>query len=83
MHQMTLRQIPDQVEERIRQLSAKNGESINKTTLKLLMKATGCKTEGMKKRDLSALSGTWSKNEAREFEEAVKIFEQVDGELWK
>lgn len=83
MNQMTLRQIPDQVGERIRKLSAENGESINKTTLKLLMKATGCEVAGRKKRDLSSLAGTWSKKEAEDFEEAVKIFEQVDEELWK
>lgn len=83
MNQMTLRQIPDRVEDRIRKLSAKNNESINKTTLKLLMKATGCDSSKRKKRDLAKLAGTWSTKDAREFEETVKIFDQVDEELWK
>lgn len=36
-----------------------------------------------KYRDASRLAGTWTKEEAREFEEAVAPFGQIDEELWR
>ena len=36
-----------------------------------------------KKRDLSALAGTWSQEEADEFDREVRRFEEIDDELWR
>ena len=36
-----------------------------------------------KARDLSDLAGTWSEQEAAEFEENVRAFEQLDEALWR
>ncbi|MFP4179850.1 MAG: hypothetical protein ACLFSA_07320 [Spirochaetaceae bacterium] len=33
--------------------------------------------------DLDHLAGTWSEAEAREFEEYISPFEQIDEEMWK
>ena len=83
MHQMTLRQIPSNLELRIRKLASRNKESINKTVLKMLMKSVGIDNSNKKKRDLSAIAGTWTQKDEEEFNEAVKIFDTVDEEIWK
>jgi hypothetical protein len=33
--------------------------------------------------DIDKLAGTWTKQDAREFERAVASFEQIDEELWR
>ena len=33
--------------------------------------------------DLDHLAGTWSEEDAAEFDKATEIFQQVDEELWK
>ena len=38
---------------------------------------------GDRKRDLSDLAGTWSDEEAAEFEANTRVFEQIDDEMWK
>lgn len=35
------------------------------------------------KRDLSALAGTWSQEEADEFDRQIRRSEQIDAELWR
>ena len=35
-----------------------------------------------RKRDLSDLAGTWSDEEAEEFEANMRVFEQIDDEMW-
>ena len=35
-----------------------------------------------RKRDLSDLAGTWSDEEAKEFEANTRVFEQIDDEMW-
>jgi len=32
---------------------------------------------------LAELAGGWSENEAREFEESVRVFEEIDQATWK
>ena len=83
MNQLTLRNIPDDLERTIREYSKKNGQSINQTVLDFLRKGIGLPLEGNKQRDLSFISGTWSQKEFDEFEDNVKIFEQIDEDLWK
>lgn len=60
--------------------------SLNKAALKLLRQATGLNAgESSRKRVGSALDefiGCWTPGEAKEFDEQVKVFEQVDPELW-
>lgn len=83
MNQLTLRNIPDDLDRSIRDYSQKKGQSINKTVLDLLKKEFGLPIEGNKKRDLSFISGTWTQEEFDEFEENVKVFEQIDKDIWK
>jgi hypothetical protein len=83
MNQITLRKIPRSVEVGIRGVSSKNGESLNKTIIALLQKSLGLDATDKKKRDLSKLSGTWTKQDELEFNKNIDIFEKIDVEVWK
>ena len=82
MSQITLRQLPDNLERQIRLLADENNTSINKTIIRLLQKSLGLTPGEEKKRDLGELSGSWSTEEVREFEENLLVFEKIDDEIW-
>jgi hypothetical protein len=91
MNQITIRGIPADVERVIRQESKRNNQSLNKTILSMLGNAvTAAPNKGhLKKKELppsdfSAFSGTWTKEEADEFDARIEeMFEQIDEEMWK
>jgi hypothetical protein len=83
MSQITLRDIPDELESYIRTLSQQNGQSLNKTVLDLLKQSTGILQNKRKRRDLSSLAGTWNNDDVKEFEKNTAIFETIDSEVWK
>lgn len=80
---MTIRQIPDSLEEKIKALASQSGLSINKTVLHLLNKSLGLSDTGKVKRDVSALAGTWNKKDEKEFEKNMSVFNTIDEEVWK
>jgi plasmid stability protein len=82
MRQLTIRDIPDDLEKQIRKVARNRGKSINKTVRELLQEALGIGTQPEKRRDLSELAGVWDAEEAREFDRAIAVFEQVDEGLW-
>lgn len=81
--QMTLRQIPDEVEKGLRARAKKTGRSLNRTAITLLEQALNTRAAGAKKRDLSRFSGQWSREECLSFERDTRIFEQIDAEVWQ
>ncbi len=83
MSQITLRQIPKDLESRLRTMARENHASLNKTIISILLKALGLSSEGRKKRDLDDLSGSWDSSEAKEFEKNTAIFERIDQETWQ
>ncbi len=56
---------------------------MNKTVIRLLKQTVGLDRLDQKKRDLSAIAGTWSAQESDEFDEHTRIFEHIDQELWR
>ena len=91
MNQITIRGIPADVERVIRQESQRTNQSLNKTIVSMLAGAvTAATTDGRLKKkelppsDFSAFSGTWTKEEADEFDARIEeMFEQIDEEMWK
>ncbi len=83
MKQITVRNIPEELEKEIRRIARERGISINKTIHELLGEALGIDKSSGKKRDLSEFAGFWDEEEAEEFEKATEVFERVDEELWK
>ena len=82
--QITLRQIPDVLDKQLRSLAGKNKTSLNKIVLSLLMKDLGLSVGSSgKKRDLTDLCGTWSKQQYDEFMKNTEIFNDIDSEIWE
>ena len=83
MGYITLRQIPPAIEKRLRAMAGARGASLNTTIISVLARALGVPEGDEKARDLSDLAGTWSEQEAAEFDENVRAFEQIDEDLWR
>lgn len=85
-HQLTIRYDDDLAEE-IETLAVREGISRNKAVARLLRKGAGL-DEVAEERDvigdsLDWLIGTWSEEQAEEFEGAVADFEKIDEDLWE
>jgi hypothetical protein len=83
MRQITVRLSDPELEERIRRMAKESGKSLNKVVLDLLNGETGKERKKQAGESLARLAGGWSDQDAREFEEAVEIFERIDEEIWK
>jgi hypothetical protein len=82
--QLTLRGFDKALERRIKSLARMEGISLNKAALRLLRRGAGLDPEGKPDvigHSLDRFIGTWSKKEAEDFDKAVEVFEQVDGEM--
>lgn len=86
MNQLTLRGFDDELSTRLHELAEKEHMSLNKAALKLLRKATGLDAAAPPERRvgsaLDELIGCWTAEEAQAFDEQVKVFDQVDQDLW-
>ena len=88
MKQLTIRGFDDELEKRLRKLAREENLSLNKAVLKLLNQAAGlnhaAKTSSVPVvgSALDGFIGVWSKQEEAAFNEAVEVFETVDGSLW-
>ncbi len=83
MSQITIRMIPDTVENEIRRLAAERRISLSKMVIFLLQEALGIDPGQNKKRDLSCIFGKWDRMDFEEFEENTKQFSTIDEEIWK
>jgi len=85
MATMTLRGIDERLAVALKERARKEATSINAVTLRLLKESLGLEKE--KRRvlyvDLDHLAGTWSAQDAAEFEKDTDLFETVDEDLWK
>jgi hypothetical protein len=85
-HQLTIRFDEDLARE-IEEVARRERVSRNQAVLRLLRKSVGL-DEGSEEKEAIGTSldwfvGSWSEEEAREFDEAVTDFETIDEELWK
>ena len=79
--QYTIRQVPAEVDAKLRELAVKEECSLNYVVLDALSNAVGAKNQPPVFHDLDALAGSWVEDKA--FDQAIDAFEQVDEELWK
>ena len=85
MKQLSIRGFGKELEAKIKTLARSEGISLNKAILRLLRKGAGLddkKDANTIQDGLDAFMGTWSEEEAREFEEAVSCFETIDPDFW-
>jgi len=85
MGTMTLRGIDDRIAGALKDRARKENASVNTVMLRILKESLGLEK---KKRsalydDLDHLAGTWSEQDAAEFERATAVFETVDADMWK
>ena len=85
MTTMTLRGIDDAVSAALKEKARREDSSVNAVMLRILRESLGIEK---KKRtvvydDLDHLAGTWSAQDAAEFEGATAVFEKVDEDMWK
>jgi hypothetical protein len=78
-NQITVRGVPKELAKRLAKLAESNGTSVNSMVLNLLQKATGVAG----RRERLARYTTWSAEDAREFNEALRSQRKIDAELWK
>jgi hypothetical protein len=58
------------------------GLSLNALVLRVLRDSLGLTETADLHHDLDALAGVWSREEAEEFTDAIRHFEEVDASLW-
>lgn len=90
MRQMTLRDIPDEIENLARSEASRQGISLNKAFLALLKKsAQEVKSRNVTLSDkspgnrFSRFCGVWSDEDANDFDAALKEQRRVDDEAWQ
>jgi plasmid stability protein len=84
MTQVTLRKVPDELAERLRQAAKADGRSMNSLAIELLTEQLGlAKKSRRKRRDLSRFSGAWSEADATEFAANTSSFSAIDDEVWQ
>ena len=85
MKAITVRDMPPALEEAVLKRAQREGMSLNRTVILMLEEATGL-SEDQKPRlnhDFDKFAGTWTAEEAEEFDRRVAHFEEIDWEMWK
>ncbi|MBW2734837.1 MAG: hypothetical protein JRH20_20815 [Deltaproteobacteria bacterium] len=87
MEQLTIRGFDPELQRRIRRLAKSKGISLNRAVLELLRKGAGLDDTqddtGLIGSSLDTFIGTWSDEEADEFEESIAEFSTIDEEVWR
>ena len=89
MRQMTLRDIPDEIEMVARNEASRQGISLNKAFLTLLRKSTQQASTQLSSEDkkrnsrFSRFCGVWTETEAAEFDKALSDQRSIDNEAWQ
>lgn len=86
MAAISIRGIDEKAIVRLKKQAQQEGGSLNSLVVRLLETVAGGHSPGKSPQhfdDLDALQGTWSEQEARDFESVVGNFAQVDPALWK
>ena len=85
--QLTVRGFDRDLEARLREAARREGVSLNKAALRLMRRGAGLTDrpaeEGAIGNTLDEFFGTWTPDEAEEFDDAVAVFEQLDEEVWR
>jgi hypothetical protein len=85
MTTMTLRGIDNTISGALKEKARREDSSVNTVMLRILKEGLGLekKKRNVVYDDLDHLAGTWSAEDAAEFEKATAVFEKVDEDMWK
>jgi plasmid stability protein len=85
MKSITIHDLDDELDHKIRTIASRDGLSLNKTIKKILRSALGlephCKLA--RRGEFQDLFGTWSKKELSEFQKKTADFSKVDPADWQ
>ena len=79
--QYTLRGVPSQVNDVLRQKARQQAKSLNQIAIEALAVGAGVTEEKVHYHDLDDLAGTWKDDP--KFDEAIQVQDQIDMTLWK
>lgn len=85
-YQLTLRSTDHQLRTALRREARRRRASLNRTVLALLRERLGLDADEPDPEthdDLDHLAGTWSQEQAKEFDEALREQRQIDEKLWR
>ena len=77
--QLTIRNVPDEVADRLKRLSRERGSSVNATVLELLAQAVDVRARRAGLEDYA----TWTDEDVEDFENALAAQRVIDAELWQ
>jgi hypothetical protein len=87
MKAITVRKLPGPVAKAVQDKARKERRSLNQTVVSLLEEATGHAPKKNKTatlhHDLDRFFGGWTKEEADEFDRALREQRQIEPEMWK
>jgi len=84
MKPITVRNLPGIVSDAVMSKAKAEHLSISKAIVALLEEHIGkSKVKVKKKRDLSYMVGTWTEEQAKEFDACLKEQRRIDPEMWK
>lgn len=84
MSQITIRGIDPEIEKEIRKKAMDSGQSLNHVLLDIIQKNMGGNKKAFHKgNELKKLAGGWNSEDASQFLDSIKFFEQIDEEMWK
>ncbi len=83
MSYLTVRNVPAELSDALVREKARRGLSLNATVIALLAGALGVERPLSGRNDLARLAGTWTDEEAAEFEKAMEVFDVIDEDMWR
>lgn len=85
MANISVRGVDEKALRRLKEAARKRGISLNGLITEMLNEGTGQKrpVTPVEHDDLDRFSGTWSAQDAREFQDAAATFARLDEDLWR
>lgn len=83
MKSITIHKLDSELANAILKISKKTGLSQNKVVKRLLRKALNLSENEESKQDFSSFCGIWTKEESKMFNDAVKVFDKIDKDMWE
>ncbi|MDA1045213.1 MAG: hypothetical protein O3C57_08330 [Verrucomicrobia bacterium] len=78
--QYTIRQVPERLDQRIREAADEYGMSLNAVALQAMGRGLGLEEVQILNHDLDDLAGTWVQDDG--FDRAMRDMDQVDPGMW-
>lgn len=79
--QYTIRNVPDYLNEALRDAARREGKSLNEVAIEALVRGAGLVDRPRRQRDLSDIAGTWK--EDPEFDRALAEQDTIDEPMWR